>query len=449
MKLRQPFHAARRGRTLSLTALLPLLLILSAAFHPARSQPGSSFERERGLIMLDSVKSDLKKNYYDANFHGMDLTARFKQAEEKIKQAASNGQIFSIIAQLLSELEDSHTFFLPPSRVGRTDYGWQMQMIGDKCYVTAIRPKSDAEAKGLKLGDEVWTIDGFGLTRENLWKLKYIYYSLKPRGGMRVVVKKPDGQEQQLDVMAKVVSGKQVIDLTGNDIVQFIREAESEDRLHRHRYYELGDELMIWKMPQFDLTDLGVDEIMDKVRKRKALVLDLRGNGGGAISTLQRLVGNLFDRDIKIGDVKGRNEMKPQVGKTRGQKAYQGKLVVLVDSESGSASELFARIVQLEKRGTVIGDRTAGAVMVSKHYSHQLGIDTIALYGVSVTNADVIMSDGKSLEHMGVTPDEVLLPTPADMAARRDPVLARAAALLGLTLDPDKAGTFFPVEWRK
>jgi carboxyl-terminal processing protease len=428
---------------------LPLLLILSAAFHPARSQPGSSFERERGLIMLDSVKSDLKKNYYDANFHGMDLTARFKQAEEKIKQAASNGQIFSIIAQLLSELEDSHTFFLPPSRVGRTDYGWQMQMIGDKCYVTAIRPKSDAEAKGLKLGDEVWTIDGFGLTRENLWKLKYIYYSLKPRGGMRVVVKKPDGQEQQLDVMAKVVSGKQVIDLTGNDIVQFIREAESEDRLHRHRYYELGDELMIWKMPQFDLTDLGVDEIMDKVRKRKALVLDLRGNGGGAISTLQRLVGNLFDRDIKIGDVKGRNEMKPQVGKTRGQKAYQGKLVVLVDSESGSASELFARIVQLEKRGTVIGDRTAGAVMVSKHYSHQLGIDTIALYGVSVTNADVIMSDGKSLEHMGVTPDEVLLPTPADMAARRDPVLARAAALLGLTLDPDKAGTFFPVEWRK
>ncbi len=449
MKLRQPFHAARRGRTPSLATLLPLLLILSTAFHPAHAQSLNSFERERGLIMLDSVKSDLKKNYYDPNFHGMDLTVRFKQAEEKIKQATSNGQIFSIIAQVLSELEDSHTYFLPPSRVGRTDYGWQMQMIGDKCYVTAIRPKSDAEAKGLKVGDEVWTVDGFGLTRENLWKLKYVYYSLKPRGGMRVVIKKPDGQEQQLDVMAKVVSGKQVIDLTGQDIGQFIREAESEDRLHRHRYYELGEELMIWKMPQFDLTDLGVDELMDKVKKHKALILDLRGNGGGAVSTLERMVGNLFDRDIKIGEVKGRKEVKPQLGKTRGQKAYQGKLVVLVDSESGSASEVFARLIQLEKRGTVIGDRTAGAVMQSRQYPHQLGIDTIAFYGVSVTNADVIMSDGKSLEHVGVIPDEVLLPTTADMAARRDPVLSRAATLLGVTLDPDKAGTLFPVEWRK
>jgi C-terminal processing protease CtpA/Prc len=58
------------------------------------------------------------------------------------------------------------------------------------------------------------------------------------------------------------------------------------------------------------------------------------------------------------------------------------------------------------------------------------------------------MTDGKSLEHVGVTPDEMVLPTPDDLAAGRDPVLARAATVLGGTLDPLQAGRMFPIEWK-
>jgi C-terminal processing protease CtpA/Prc len=49
------------------------------------------------------------------------------------------------------------------------------------------------------------------------------------------------------------------------------------------------------------------------------------------------------------------------------------------------------------------------------------------------------MADGKSLEGVGVLPDELLLPKPEEIAGKRDPVLARAAAMLGADFDPAKA----------
>jgi C-terminal processing protease CtpA/Prc len=59
------------------------------------------------------------------------------------------------------------------------------------------------------------------------------------------------------------------------------------------------------------------------------------------------------------------------------------------------------------------------------------------------------MADGKSLERVGVTPDEVVLPSAEDLAAQRDPALSRAAALVGVQLTSERAGALFPVEWRK
>lgn len=443
---------ARRGVCGRLFAAAAVVLILVAAVPPAlHAQSLSALDRDRARGMLDVIKGALKDNYYDPNYHGMDIDARFKVANEKLGSATSLGHAFAIIAQALVDLNDSHTSFLPPSRAARIDYGWRMQTYGDRAFIVAVRPGSDAEKQGVREGDEILSVDGFKPSRENLWKMVYRYFVLAPSASVKLELRPPGADPRTLDVKAKVTQVKRVLDFTGQgnmeDVITYFRDLENAEHYRRHRYYEDMDGVMIWKMPQFDLPEEKVDEMMGRVKKHKALILDLRGNTGGYEITWKRLASQLFDTEFKV-EMKRRKEVKPVVVKPTGS-PFKGQLIVLVDSKSGSSSEIIARLVQLQKRGTVIGDRSSGKVMRSMIHSFEMGAGSVIGYGVSITDADVIMPDGKSLEHVGVTPDEAALPAPEDLAARRDPVLARAAALVGLNLTPEKAGTLFPVEWQK
>ena len=390
-------------------------------------------DRSRGQIMLDRIREDLESHYYDPTFHGMDLDLRFKTAAERIKRAASVGEIFGIIAQAMVDLNDSHTYFIPPSRSTKTDYGWTMQIVGDRCFVASVDEDSDPALKGVKPGDEIVDAAGYKLERRNLWKFQYLYNVLRPTSALRVTLKTPTGEQRQLELLAKTKTGKKVVELTSG----YIRKARKAGDSGRDQFKSFDDQLLIWKMNEFDLTDGEVDKAIARARKHQTLILDLRGNGGGLLHTTLRLLSYLVERDVKVADSVTRQEKIPVVVKARSEKNFTGRLIVLVDSRSASASEVFARVIQLEKRGVVVGDQTAGAVTASRRFVYEIATEdrTMIFFESSITVSDLIMSDGKSLEHHGVIPDEVRLPSPGDLAADRDVVLSYAASLAGVTAD--------------
>jgi C-terminal processing protease CtpA/Prc len=417
----------------------------------AQDKKLDNLDRESARMMLAQIRDDLKKHYYDPNFHGLNLDARIADAQQKIAAATTVNQSLSIVAAVLVDLNDSHAFFIPPPRPCVHDYGLKIQFFGDKgAFVTSVRPGSDAEAKGVKAGDQLTFLNDYEVSRDNFWKMEYVYWALRPQPSLHLSLRTPQGREEELGVNAFMRPTKKVMDFTqaGVDLWQTLRDSQFDEDSSRPRYWSDGKGLTILKLPNFELEPEQVNGVLDRLRSQSTVIIDLRGNPGGYTLALERFVGGFFDHPIKIADQVLRKERKPSMSEFHGR-TFAGRMFVLVDSKSASCAEMFARVMQLEGRATVIGDRSSGKVMEARIYPHHTGVETVLPYAASITEADMIMTDGKSIENVGVIPEVPMLPSPRDIAEGRDPVLAFAVQLAGGQLSPEDAGKMFPVRWAK
>jgi C-terminal processing protease CtpA/Prc len=419
-----------------------LLLAAAVRFVAAGDAVSVGTSRERSREMLRDIKAELKRHYYDPTFRGVDLDARFAAADQRLIEATSEGMMSAVIAQAVLELGDSHTFFIPPPLSLHVSYGWVMQMVGDTCRIVAVKPGSAAEASGLRAGEAVVTVEGVRPTRDNVWKMNYSLHVLRPRTEVRLVVASEGVPPREIMVKSDLRPESRLVQF--HDYL-----ADLRDRWQRspNRYAEVGP-VLVWKLGGFTSAGGGIDEPLKKLRGRTGLVLDLRGNGGGAEDVLEKLAG-VFTPGEVIGEAherKGSHKLKADARRD----AFEGKAVVLIDSNSASASEILARWLQIKKRASVLGDRSAGAVMESEFHGLTQGHEALfTIYGLSVTRASLVMPDGSTLEGVGVTPDEIVLPTARHLASGEDPVLARALTDFGGSLDPASAGRLFPRNWER
>lgn len=251
------------------TRLVLTLVVMICVPNVPAQQKMDRIAKEQVLSMLKNVKNAIIKNYYDPSYHGMNVEERFKAAEEKLKSTEYLGQAFAVIAQAVLDLEDSHTMFYPPARAAITEYGWRMKIYGDRAYITGVKDKSDADAKGLQVGDEVLKLNGFRPTRKDLWKMIYYYQALNPQTQLALEVRKPSGEIKQLNIESKVTQLKAVINLT--DSIDFNEAAREGDKLasnYKHYFSDMGGAL-VWKMPDFAFPPLDVDGLYRERRTNR------------------------------------------------------------------------------------------------------------------------------------------------------------------------------------
>jgi C-terminal processing protease CtpA/Prc len=417
------------------------LALCAGLAAPAAAQ-SIAIDRQRGEQMLDQIREDLVEHYYDASFHGLDLDALIDRARQRINTAQSLGEIFGLLAGVCLDLHDSHTLFIPPERVQDVRYGWSWRYVGERALVDWVDDDSDARRHGLRVGDTVLEVSGYTLTRANERTVRYLLTSLRPQPQLRLTVER-EGTRRTITANARIRKRRQRIDLDNplDRYVAEMQEAMANAGRPKPKQEWLADGVLYWRLPDFFEPPSAIRRQAGKLARSRRVVLDLRGNPGGSVGVLVQVAGLFAPAGTNVLSVRLRAE---QATLAVGEDAvpYGGTVIVLVDSRSGSSAEVLARFLQ-QRGARVVGDVTRGAVTGARLLKHAAGEGDIrVLYAVMVTVSDVLMPDGSRLEGTGVQPDILSLPTPDDLERGADPVLAKAAALLDLNLDPQQAGRF-------
>jgi carboxyl-terminal processing protease len=427
-----PSHVARRFA----------LAVVSCLAIPAAvcAQKELGLERDRMKGMLEEVSRQIEKNYYDANMKGLDWKGLTEQAKQKIDKANSVSDMLTAIFSLVDKLQDSHTVFVPPQRATKVKFGFNAKPYGDEIHVYEIKGKSPAEAAGLERGDRILALNGFAANPKT-WDVMMLYFrALQPVVGMEVVVSRGSNPPQKILIPGKIEQGLRVKDLTDIDTVyQLIREEESAEADQFYHYKRGDDGVGYVQFLEFPHDVEFLDNLVNKIKNSKATIVDLRGNPGGSIEALASTAGRFETEATPIADLIGRKKTETLKAKVR-KPALTGPMFILVDSETASAGEMFARHFQLLGRAKVIGDHTSGRVLEANLYHEQFGADTVIQYGVEISIARVIFPGGEDLEKHGVTPDIPCVPTGEQIKLGIDLCRAKAYSLARQALGvPDKS----------
>jgi carboxyl-terminal processing protease len=174
--------------------------------------------------------------------------------------------------------------------------------------------------------------------------------------------------------------------------------------------YGSGDQVVL-RVVIPDVTD-GLGEDLASVLERetpgtRALLLDLRGNGGGSLDAAVKAL-SLFLPNAKLFPLIHRGAVTEVLEAPSSGHAYGGPVAALVDGNTASAAEMLAGALQAYRRGTLIGARTFGKGCVQEYF------DDVGAGGVlRVTTLQFVMPNGQPLQQIGLTPDLTLALPPA------------------------------------
>lgn len=271
--------------------------------------------------------------------------------QEKLVEDAIRG--------MLKEL-DPHSVYLTKAEmeemneplVGNFEgIGIQFNILNDTILVSSTIPGGPSEILGILAGDKIVVIDTQNVAGIGI-KTKDVISKLRGQKGTKVSVKiLRRGEKKLLDFT-----------ITRDKIPIFSLDAS----------YMVEPEIGYVKLNRFSATTIQeFEQAMDTLQKQgmKHLILDLRGNSGGYLKTAIDLADEFLSSRKMIVYTEGVHFSKEETYATAKGNFESGKVVVLIDYGSASASEIVAGAIQDQDRGLIIGNRSYGKGLVQKPYS--------------------------------------------------------------------------------
>jgi len=409
-----------------LNSILATALAFTLVAPAALAQDVHKMDASAKKEVLEKMTSMIEQHAYVPGVDFNKLNDLLAQQKEKIDKAETEDDFAGAVNNALQQFGFSHIVLLKPeyvqARMNRSSVGIgvNIQPVEDGILVVRVVPKGPADDAGIVAGDTLVKANGKQITDPS---------DLRGEEGQQVTitVKKANGTFKDYTITRRKFSTVRPEELKWVD----------KDTAAISIY-------------TFDLSydRANVERLMAEASKAKNLIVDLRNNGGGAVMNMVHFLGLILPNDTTIGtfvskamvddyvkekggdpsDVKAiagyseRGRLRPY--KNPNVPVFKGKVAVLVNGGSGSASEITAQALKESLNAPIVGTKSAGAVLVS------VMVPVVRGFQVQYPINDYVSAKGVRLEHNGLVPD-IEAKTPQEvMPGKADPAWQYALQLL-------------------
>ena len=338
------------------------------------------------------------------------------------KQIETSEEAYSAIEDMLKPLDDPYTRILRPkdyellksSNFGSEINGVGLQLGEDdnkKIKVISTIGGSPAEEAGIISGDLIEKVNG--ISSEELG-LANTASKLRGESGTKVLVEisRESGEIREIDLERRSVD------------LRPVRTKRLREDSHTIGYL---------RITQFsESVPKKFEEALQELKEKEVegLILDLRNNSGGLVSSGIAVADSLLS-ERPVVETKNRNGIKDAILSQK-ETSFDGKMVTLVNKGTASASEILAGSLQDNDRSILMGEQTYGKGLIQSLKS--LGEDS----GIAITVASYLTPDGNNIQGRGITPDKLLdLPDASEYGSSDDKWVRNAELFLESLLEKE------------
>ncbi len=352
----------------------------------------------------------VKYNYVDSKLNKQNWEYWKKRYLKNIK---TDDDVYVAVNSFISSLNDPYSKFLSKSEFESQNniinakakgIGVNIASISGKIYIMNVLKGTPADMAGLLRGDIILEIDGFKTKGQTLFQ---VIQHMKGALGTSLDITVLRGDKK----ISKKIKREEI-------------NIKSLD------YKTLENNIGYIQIASFISKDLPMEFLstLDKLKDTKALVIDIRGNTGGLFQNAV-FIANLFLENCTLVKVLD-NEKNINIWSADENSLYSAPIVVLIDKNSASASEIFAGAMKDNKRAKLVGGATFGKGLVQKIYS--LPNRT----GINLTVAKYLTPSNEQIDKIGIKPDFEVLFTKEDLIEGKDTQLEFALSYLNSILNP-------------
>ena len=348
---------------------------------------------------------NIKNNYYNPNLNKQNWAKWKKRYLNKIK---TQEDAYVAINSMIASLDDSYSKFLSEEEFKEQNSAINSKLYGiginiasysGKIYIANVIENAPAYIADIRTGDIILKVNGTNTNGVSIYEVAKLI-----RGEVN--------QPLTLEL------------LRGND--KFVKVLKRQEiKIKTIESKKLTDKIGYIRISSFIGQDTPKDFVLalNKLSDTKGLIVDVRGNSGGLFQNAI-IISNLFMKTGNIVSVVART------GKTNVYNAkdegciYENPIVVLIDSNSASSSEILASALRDNKRATLVGTKTFGKGLVQKVFSMPNKT------GMNLTIAKYLTPNGTDINKNGITPDYTVTLSHDDFINNNDSQLNYAKTYL-------------------